>query len=509
MALALIIAFATAGCGRFHFQYLGGDDLDASSSEAGSRDGARIDDGGIEGGGTEDATVDAGAAASCSDGLRNQDETDVDCGGVCGATCLHGEGCMDGRDCSSDLCIDGFCRDPRCENGMRDGAETDVDCGGDTCAPCADGQGCNLDRDCSSVSCPVSTCTRDTLRVEAAWSGLAAGTVVAGGRVVGLTGFATVTDAMAVVTTGMTIEVGAGTYRENVRLNVAGITVRGESGAIIDGDVNRDGLPDASDTVAVTAGGITVLGIEVTGCRNGFLITADDATIRRCAAHGCLNTNPPGGVGILAWGDMDRLQILDNEIFENDRMGIYVGDLGTGGTSTDNRITNNEIYDNGLYRNAGSTNDEIGITVSHTERTLISGNHIHDHADVSDVNAGIWVDRSSNLQVEDNDLHDNVNGIEVNRSTGVTISGNLVEKNGTGLLIGTTAPVGVNAGGNDFCGNSSFGARNASATPVGVTGSHWGSIDGPSPVGSGDRIQGSLDASGYVAAPLGAAGCRR
>lgn len=48
---------------------------------------------------------------SCSDGIQNQDETSIDCGGVCGS-------------CQS------------CTDGIKNGTETGVDCGGASCSTC-------------------------------------------------------------------------------------------------------------------------------------------------------------------------------------------------------------------------------------------------------------------------------------------------------------------------------------------------------------------------------------
>ena len=38
---------------------------------------------------------------SCEDGAKNQDETDVDCGGSCEAKCALGRGCSSAGDCVS------------------------------------------------------------------------------------------------------------------------------------------------------------------------------------------------------------------------------------------------------------------------------------------------------------------------------------------------------------------------------------------------------------------------
>jgi len=79
---------------------------------------------------------------TCNDGIQNQDETDIDCGGIC----LDCETCSDnirnqgetGEDCggSCDAC-------PTCFDGIRNQDETGIDCGGTSCPACPP-PGCNL-----------------------------------------------------------------------------------------------------------------------------------------------------------------------------------------------------------------------------------------------------------------------------------------------------------------------------------------------------------------------------
>src|SRR5262249_42683140 len=61
-------------------------------------------------------------AATCFDRVRNGDETDVDCGGTCGA-CSAGATCAVAGDCQTPTC-DGTCAAPTCSDGVRDGFET-------------------------------------------------------------------------------------------------------------------------------------------------------------------------------------------------------------------------------------------------------------------------------------------------------------------------------------------------------------------------------------------------
>ena len=72
--------------------------------------------------------------ATCSDGVKNQFESDVDCGFGC-PLCDAGRACDISEDCASYVCVNGSCQTSTCTDGLMNGQETGVDCGG-TCAPC-------------------------------------------------------------------------------------------------------------------------------------------------------------------------------------------------------------------------------------------------------------------------------------------------------------------------------------------------------------------------------------
>lgn len=52
------------------------------------------------------------AVATCSDGIRNENETDVDCGGWCAPQkqCADSKGCRTSSDCVSGVCILDICQ---------------------------------------------------------------------------------------------------------------------------------------------------------------------------------------------------------------------------------------------------------------------------------------------------------------------------------------------------------------------------------------------------------------
>ncbi len=54
--------------------------------------------------------------------------------------------------CSGNACL------PTCSDGVKNAAETDIDCGGSACAPCASGKFCLVGGDCMGNTCTVGKC---------------------------------------------------------------------------------------------------------------------------------------------------------------------------------------------------------------------------------------------------------------------------------------------------------------------------------------------------------------
>ncbi len=93
----------------------------------------------------------------CNTGSKDGDETDVDCGGHC-FKCENGKRCEIDLDCESDFCEtmygkEGICLDLFCNTGLKDGDETDVDCGGSCRLKCEIGENCLINLDCKSANC--------------------------------------------------------------------------------------------------------------------------------------------------------------------------------------------------------------------------------------------------------------------------------------------------------------------------------------------------------------------
>ena len=95
----------------------------------------------------------------CFDHVKDGSETDVDCGDpLAGCTgCAVGLTCQVDGDCASRGCdaTSALCAQTQCVDHHRDGLETGVDCGGGICPQCALGQGCSVNADCSSAACDL------------------------------------------------------------------------------------------------------------------------------------------------------------------------------------------------------------------------------------------------------------------------------------------------------------------------------------------------------------------
>lgn len=88
----------------------------------------------------------------CQNAEKDGDETDVDCGGSC-ESCEENRLCARDSDCASNYCSGGKCLQASCTDGVMNGLESDVDCGGKLCSRCELDRGCIIDSDCGTGYC--------------------------------------------------------------------------------------------------------------------------------------------------------------------------------------------------------------------------------------------------------------------------------------------------------------------------------------------------------------------
>lgn len=99
---------------------------------------------------------------TCFDNIQNQMESDVDCGGPC-ETCSNLEKCYTWKDCDSRVCKSNICQIPTCFDKITNGKEEGADCGkvcGNFCPTCFDNiQNQDEEKiDCGGVCDPCESC---------------------------------------------------------------------------------------------------------------------------------------------------------------------------------------------------------------------------------------------------------------------------------------------------------------------------------------------------------------
>ena len=130
---------ATAGSSQVRFRFIFSSDVSVQ------REGIAFDDVRV-------------VADSCNNGLLDDGEAAIDCGGGC--ACSNGEPCVTDDDCESDRCdSDNTCGS--CTDGQQNGDETHTDCGG-SCALCPAGTPCTNGDECLSGECESMACTMPT-----------------------------------------------------------------------------------------------------------------------------------------------------------------------------------------------------------------------------------------------------------------------------------------------------------------------------------------------------------
>ncbi len=98
-------------------------------------------------------------SGSCSNDKQDGTETDVDCGGSCSPCGSTGQRCLQNKDCALGPCVNGACTasGPSCNDGVKNRDETGVDCGGQYCDICQQkgaGMQCSSSSECvSGQSC--------------------------------------------------------------------------------------------------------------------------------------------------------------------------------------------------------------------------------------------------------------------------------------------------------------------------------------------------------------------
>ncbi len=99
---------------------------------------------------------------NCSNARQDDLEGGIDCGGICEPCEAY---CLKNEDCESKICLlgdmeRGKCTESTCNDGVVNQQETSIDCGGPNCPKCSSGFDCTDDSQCE-VKCIEGICCGD------------------------------------------------------------------------------------------------------------------------------------------------------------------------------------------------------------------------------------------------------------------------------------------------------------------------------------------------------------
>jgi len=101
--------------------------MSGCSSDAAAPGVAQVSEAGVEAGADEGGNVidmpGDGPVSSCTDGIKNGGESDVDCGGICSQCVLHKD-CHASSDCASNRCVETKCLECAPNNHQCSGNKT-------------------------------------------------------------------------------------------------------------------------------------------------------------------------------------------------------------------------------------------------------------------------------------------------------------------------------------------------------------------------------------------------
>ncbi len=264
--------------------------------------------------------------------------------------------------------------------------------------------------------------------------------------------YQTINKGLEAAENGYTIQIAAGTYNENIKVNKQ-VTIIGEDPetTIIQGD-------GTSSVIALTADGCRIEGLKVTGSSayfgsGGIEIRSSSNTIRNCiitennsegiyvAQNALSNTITHNTISFSHNSSGLRLYsnnnvVSHNTFISNEEFGIFAF------SAANNTIIGNRLSDNnqgGIYINQGSscivsrnyiTGGSFGISLREASQNIIGSNEIkscsHD---------GISLVFSSNNRITGNLASGNWNGIYAHGSANNKIIGNFLSNNRNGFYL--------------------------------------------------------------------------
>jgi len=289
--------------------------------------------------------------------------------------------------------------------------------------------------------------------------------------------YLTIQSAVNAASTGDTIIVRDGLYKEHVIVNKQ-LTIKSERG-YANCVVNGEG----SDVFALYADGIRIEGFTITGGRHGIFINSNNNSI----SNNNISSNNEDGIYIPSSNN----NIISNNIISNNDDGIFLWysnnnsisnniiSNNNNGTylyhSNNNSISNNKISNNGGifldYSNDNSisenniSNNVLGIIFMYSNKNSISYNTIY-HCDGERGSIYLWYSNENSISY--NNISNNLLGIDIRYSNNNSISNNIVSSNmapdpelgGINIISGSNNSISNNTIRSNNCGISLYYSNN-------------------------------------------------
>jgi len=249
--------------------------------------------------------------------------------------------------------------------------------------------------------------------------------------------FASLYDAGLKATSGTTIVIGPGTYREGdirVRLNVSDVTFLADPSGSLTGDPPGPVLIDATggERCLPSAGGTTCLPCDDTGF---VLVDAPNTTIDGFHITGARQA------GIQVRRGSGGAVIRNNVVFSNGLRGIE-SLIGGSPTAGDPPIDGVSFLNNLVYANGSG-----GIRVSETVNAVVQNNTVYGNGTATAMSTAIFIG-NPNSAIPTRGVVVQRNIVQANRDVGILVDGSAREGYVTGfnVALGLTNPLLAYAG---------------------------------------------------------------